>query len=349
MATAVKKRSIGDLPDDAGDLTGIQKAAILLISMGVEKAAKILKQLKSSEVEQITIAIAELKDIEPEMVDTVRNEYRKLVKSKKYILEGGTDYARDLLTKSIGKQRADEVMKKHEYDQDVDAFGLLQSAEMSQVVHFLQNEQPQVAAVILAHLKVDRAAEILTALPGGFQSEIAYRLASMGKISSEVVEELEDIIKDEMSSDYGALEDILKGSSAVASILNESNIATERRVLEGIDKIDKKLAEEIKQQMFLFEDIMELEDRTLQAIIAKLDKQDLTMGMKGIDEELKQKFIENMSQRASEILIDDLEVLGPVHVNQVEEAQQNIIRTIKELEEEGKITIRKNSSEQLVE
>jgi flagellar motor switch protein FliG len=300
-------------------------------------------------VEQLTIAIAELKDIEPDMVEDVREEYQELVESKKFILEGGTDYARDLLTQSIGKQRADEVMKKHQYDQGVDAFGLFQSAEMGHIVHFLQNEQPQVAAVILAHLKVDRAAEILCALPDGFQSEIAYRLARMGKISSEVVEELEDIIKDEMSSDYGQLEDILKGSSAVASILNESNIATERRVLEGINQIDGKLAEEIKQQMFLFEDIMELEDRTLQTIIAKLDKNDLTMGMKGIDEELKEKIIDNMSQRASEILIDDLEVLGPVQVNQVEEAQQNIIRTIKELEEEGSITIRKGGGEELVE
>ena len=152
-----------------------------------------------------------------------------------------------------------------------------------------------------------------------------------------------------MSSDYGELENILKGTSSVASILNESNIATERKVLENIQKIDAELADEIKQQMFLFEDILELDDRTLQVIIGKLNKQDMVMGLKGVDEELKEKFINNMSQRASEILLDDLDALGPVHVKQVEDAQQNIIRSIKELEEEGKISIRKNDSEQLIE
>lgn len=171
----------------------------------------------------------------------------------------------------------------------------------------------------------------------------------MGKISTEMVEELEEIIKDEMSSDYGELENILTGTSAVASILNESTIATERKVLEGIDEVDSKLADEIKQQMFLFEDILDLDDRTLQTIISNLDKDDLVMGLKGVSDELKEKFVSNMSERATDILLDDMEALGPVHVKQVEDAQQNIIRSIKELEEEGKISIRKNSSEQLIE
>lgn len=347
--TLASQQTNADLPVDASELTGIQKAAILLISLGVEQAAKILKQLREPEVEKLTITIAEMQNIEPEMVAAVREEYYVLLKSKQYMLEGGTDYARDLLAKSMGQKKADEVMKKHEYDKGIDAFGIFQSAEMDHIVHFLQNEQPQVAAVILAHLKVNKAAEILTALPESMQSDIAYRLASMGKISSEVVEELEGIIRDEMSSDYGELENILKGASSVASILNESNIATERKVLENIQKIDADLAAEIKQQMFLFEDILELDDRTLQIIIAKLNKQDMVMGLKGVNDEIKDKFINNMSQRASEILLDDLDALGPVHMKQVEDAQQNIIRSIKDLEEEGTVSLRKSDSDQLIE
>src|SRR5699024_128581 len=256
------------LPEDVKELTGNQKAAILLISLGVEKASKILKQLNRREVENITINIAEMQDIKPVMVKAVRKEYSDLIETNKFMIEGGTEYARDLLTKSLGKKRAEELLKKHEYNKGVDAFGLFQAAELDHVVHFLKNEQPQVTAVILAHLKVDKAAEILTALPDETQSEVAFRMANMGKISSEVVEELEEIIKDEMSSDYGELKNILTGAPAVAQILNESNIATERKVLKSIDEIDAELAEEIKQQMFLFEDVLGLGDRTVQTIIA---------------------------------------------------------------------------------
>jgi flagellar motor switch protein FliG len=271
------------------------------------------------------------------------------MEAKEFIIEGGSDYAHDLLAKSIGEEKADAVMKKHEFDRGLDAFGMFQEADIDEVVHFLKNESPQVAAVILAHLKIEKAAEILTVLPDELQTNTAYRLANMSQVSSDVVEELKSIIKDEMDSGYGEIEDMLKGVSAIADILNESDIATERRVLENIAEVDSELADEIKQQMFLFEDIMDVENRTLQEIISKLDKHDMIMGLKGVGEKLKQKFIDNMSERAGEILLDDLEALGPVHVSQVEEAQRNIIRIIQELDEEGEITIRKNSGEDLIE
>lgn len=349
MKVAEDKRLKKRLPTDADDLNGVQKAAILLISLGVEKAAKILKELKEPEVEQLTIAIADMQDIDSELVDDVRREYYGYIQSKASVVEGGTDYAHNLLSKSLGEKKADEVMEKHQYEEGVDAFSLFQLAEIEEAVQFLKNESPQVAAVILAHLKIEKAAEILSELPDDLQTSVAYRMANMKQISSDVLVELKGIIKDEIGTDYEELKDVLKGVSAVADILNESNVSTERNVLQYISEQDEELADDIKQQMFLFEDIQEMEDRTLQEIIPKLDKQDMVMGLKGVEELLKQKFLNNISERAGEILVDDLENLGPVHVNQVEEAQRNILRVIQELDEKGEITLRKTSSENIIE
>jgi flagellar motor switch protein FliG len=338
------KQTEDHLTLDVNGLNGIQKAAVLLISLGVEKAAKILKKLDESEVEKLTIAIAKMEDINSEMVESVRKEYHGLIQTQVYAIEGGTDYAHNLLAESIGEKKADEIMKKYQIENEVDAFGLFQQATTGEAVRFLKKESPQMIAVILAHLEIEKAAEILTALPEDIQANTAYRLANMSHISAEVVEELEEIIKDEIGSGYGEIDVVLKGASAVANILNKSDLNTERKVLENIKEFDDELASEIKQQMFLFEDILELEDRTLQEIISRLDNKDMVMGLKGEDEKLRKKFVDNMSKRAGEILLDDLDALGAVHVSQVEESQQEIISIIRKLDEEGKIAIREDSN-----
>lgn len=349
MQATVGKQAKNNSPADKGNLSGVQKAAILLISLGVEKASRILKEMKEPEVEKITIAIADMQDIDFKKVKAVREEYYDLLKAQEDLVEGGSDYAHALLAKSVGKKKADELMEKHQVENSTDAFSLFQQAEISKVVRFLGNESPQVAAVVLAHLKTEKAAEILSALPDKFQASTAYRLANMRNVSSDVVEELESMVKDKLGSNYGEIKNLLKGVTAIANILNEANIATERKVIEGISEVDSELAEEIKQQMFLFEDILNIEDLTLQKIIVKLDRKDTVMALKGQDEKLKQKFVTNMSQQAGEILLDDLAAVGPVHVSQVEEAQSKIIRTIQELDEDGQITLRKNRSENIIE
>lgn len=329
-------------------LSGRQKAAIFLISMGIQSASKVLKELKEIEVEQLTRAIADLDNINPDIVDKIREEFYEMMQARKYVIEGGKEYAYNLLAESIGETKAEEMLKKYEYEQGTDAFGIFQSADMNQIVNFLEGENPQVAAVILAHLKPRKAAEILGNLSEKFQGQITARLARMGKISSEVVEELEMVIRDQMKSDYKEPENVQKGTAAVASILNEASIATERNVIHSIEELDSDLAQEIKDQMFLFEDIVDLDDRTVQTIISKLDKQDMVVGLKGIAEDLKNKFLSNMSDRARDILVDDMEAFGPVHLNKVEEAQQNIVRTIKNLDQEGKISMHKEGDESFV-
>lgn len=330
-------------------LNGRQKAAIFLISMGVKSASKVLKELKEIEVEQLTRAIAELDNVSPDLVDKIREEFYEMMQARKYVVEGGKEYAYNLLAESIGETKADEMLKKYEYEEGTDAFGIFQSADMNQIVNFLEGENPQVAAVILAHLKTRKAADILGNLSENFQGQITARLARMGKISSEVVEELEMVIRNQMKTDYKEPENVQKGTAAVASILNESSIATERNVIQSIEKLDSDLAQEIKDQMFLFEDIVDLDDRTVQTIISKLDKQDMVIGLKGIADDLKNKFLNNMSNRARDILVDDMEAFGPVHLNKVEEAQQNIVRTIKNLDQEGKVSMHKEGDDSFVE
>lgn len=335
--------------DDITSLSGPQKVAVLMISLGVEKASSVLKELKDEEVEKITIEIAKMDNISPEVVDEVVKEFYGLMNEKRFLLEGGMDYARHVLNETKDRYEVRGMMKRLESKTGNDTFGLFQSAETAQIVQFLQNEHPQIAAVILAHLNLDRAAEILSALEPEAQGEISMRMARMGSISPDVIEEIEEVIRDQVSATYMQAENIRKGSSAVANILNETDLATERSVLEAIEKLDAPLAEEIKNQMFLFEDILELEDRDIQAIIGVVERSDLVVGLKGVADELVQKILDNMSSRAKEMFLEDMEASGPVHRKQVEEAQQRIVSEIKTLEEEGQITTRKSDAEELVE
>lgn len=343
-----KKAQDEETIESSLELSGVEKGAVLLISLGVEKASKILKELNDSEVEKITKSVSEMRNVSSVVVDNVVDEYYRLMKEKKYLLEGGHDIAKNLLEQAKGKHQADEMLRKFEAEKGRDAFSIIQNSDIENIVHFMESEHPQIAAVILSHLKMTKSAEILAQLSEEFQSEVAFRMARLGKVSSEVVEELSEVIKEQLGSDYTELNHIHKGASAVAGILNETDIATERQVLENIENVDPELAKEIKEQMFLFEDILELDDRTMQIIVTKLDKQDMVVGLKGVDDELKEFFLSNMSSRAKDILLDDLETVGPVHVKQVEEAQQNIVKTIKELDQEGKISIR-SQSDQIIE
>lgn len=337
------------LIDDIEDLTGIQKVAVLMIAIGLEPASRVFKELSDSEIEKITIEIANMDNITPRVVDTVLQEFYDLMLAKQYVMEGGLDYAKEILKSSRGEKGAKELLRRVEAATELSAFALFQTAETPQMVQFLQHEHPQVAALILGHLKTDRAAEVLSNLDESIRSEVAYRLATMGKISQDVVKEIEHVIRDQMGgfdSDSGMASG---GTAVVANILNAATISTERLVLEDIELRDPDLAEEIKKLMFLFEDILDLEDRIVQRLIGEVDKKDLVIALKGASGPLVKKFTKNMSNRASSILIEDMDALGPVRVKEVEESQQRIIQRIKQLEEMGQISIRKTANEEMVE
>ncbi len=335
--------------DKAGQLSGEQKAAIFVMNIGSKAAGKMMEHLKPREVEAITLAIANMQNIKPHVVDAVMNDYYRIMSNDAFVLEGGADYANELLDVLGDNIDKDKVRQKLRASSESTAFDEFQESKMTQITNFLEKEHPQVAALIFSQLEEKKTAEILSHLDESLRGEIIYRLSSMEKISTEVIEEIEEVIKEQMGGMYTVGDRLKSGTSAVAQILNEAEISVERHILGIIQERDPQMADEIKQQMFLFEDIVHFDDRTVQTIINEMEKSDLVMGLKGVDEKVKNKFIENMSERAGGMLQEDMDALGPVPLKDVKEAQQRIIRNIKELEEDGQITTRKMSEEEIVE
>lgn len=336
--------------DDSSKLTGEQKAAIFVMNIGAEAAGRVLEHLKSNEVEAITMAIARMQNIKPHVVDSVMSEYYRIMLNDAFVLEGGADYANQLLD-VLGDNNVDKdkVRQRLRASSESTAFDEFQESKMTQITNFLEKEHPQVAALIFSQLEEKKTAEILSHLDKNMRGEIIYRLSSMEKISPEVIKEIEEVIKEQMGGMYTVGERLKSGTAAVAQILNEAEISVERHILGIIQERDAQMADEIKQQMFLFEDILHFNDRTIQTIINEMEKSDLVMGLKGVEENIRNKFLDNMSERAASMLQEDMDALGPVPLKDVKEAQQRIIRKIKELEEDGQITTRKMSEEEIVE
>lgn len=346
MAVKTKNK---DLIGDASNLTGVQKAAVFIITVGTKTASEMMKSLKNSEVEQIMLEIAKMRNVKTEVVDSILKDFYQMMEAKQYILEGGFDYANELLTQMGGGADSDKMIRKLKAQSGTSVFDEFQETKITQIANFIQNEHPQVAALIFSQLQMDKAAEILVHLEPEMQGEIMYRLASMDKISSDVIEEIEQVIKEQMGGMDSLGDRVKSGTATVAQILNEAEITVERHVLESIQARDNKMADDIKEQMFLFEDIIHFDDRTVQLIINEMEKADMVLGLKGVDEELSNKFLGNMSNRAADMLKEDMEALGPVPLKDVKDAQQRIIKKIKELEEDGQISTRKMEEEEIVE
>lgn len=334
---------------NASELTGAQKAAVFVITVGTKASTDMLKSLKDSEIETITMEVAKMKNVKPEVVDEILKEYYQLMEAKRFILEGGVEYAEELLDQLGGNAKSEQMLKKLKDTSGSNVFDDFQDTKITQIASFIQNEHPQVAALIFSQLNTDKSAEILSYMPEEMQGEIIYRLASMEKISAEVILEIEEVIKEHLGGMDTMGDRVKSGTATVAQILNEADISVERHVLDIIDQRDPQMASDIKEQMFLFEDIIHFDDRTVQLIINEMEKTDLVMGLKGVEEELTQKFLGNMSQRASAMLQEDMDALGPVPLKDVKEAQQRIIKKIKELEESGQISTRKMDAEEIVE
>ncbi|MEX0722423.1 MAG: flagellar motor switch protein FliG [Gracilimonas sp.] len=346
MAVATKnKKSI----DSIEDLEGVQKAAVLVMSVGMQSASTMMKSMSDTELEKITLEVAKLQDVKSSIVDEVLNEFYQLMEVKQHMIKGGLDYAKELLGHLGNGADADKILKKLKAQSGSTVFDEFQETKISQIANFISNEHPQVAALIFSQLEVEKSAEILGLLDTEMQTEIVYRLASMDKISAEVIEEIEEVIKEHMGGMDTMGDRVKSGTNIVAQILNGAEITVERHVLDQITKRDEQMASDIKEQMFLFEDILHFDDRTVQLIINEMEKTDLVMGLKGVEMALSDKFLSNMSNRAADMLREDMDALGPVPLKDVKEAQQRIIKKIKELEEDGQITTRKIDEEEIVE
>jgi len=337
------------LPEDPDDLSGAQKAATLLIALGVETASDVLRHLNDQEVEQVSVEVARMRNAPSELVEAVLLEYRDIARARNYVSQGGVDYAREVLNEALGARRAEEVMMRVEAAMEVSAFHLLQTVETDQLTNFLRREHPQTAALILAHLNPRKAAEIISGLEEGLQSEIMYRLATMGKTSPEMVSDIEEVIRNQLGSVIGAETDAAGGIEQVAEILNTTSRSSEKSILSDIRDRSEDLASSIKSLMFVFDDLVNVRGEDLQKLLMEVDQDDLAMALKAASDELTNKVMRNVSDRVAETLQEEIELLGRVRVSDVEEAQHRILETAQELEEKDEIVLSRASEEALIE
>ncbi|WP_369018095.1 flagellar motor switch protein FliG [Thermatribacter velox] len=329
-------------------LTGRQKAAILLVSLGPELSAPILKKLSENEIEDITLEIAALEKVPPEIREEVINEFYHMAVAQLYIAQGGVEYAKQLLEKALGPHKAQEIINKLSASLEVTPFESLRRADPLQILNFIQNEHPQTIALVLSYLKPEQSAAILGNLPEGVRGEVAMRLALMDRASPEVVREIESILERKISTFLGQDLTRVAGKQKLIEILNKSDRGTEKSILEAIEEKDPDLAEQIRSEMFVFEDIALLDDRAIQLVLRQVDNKDLALALKGASEEVREKIFKNMSQRAAQMLKEDMEYMGPVRARLVNEAQQKIVNIVRRLEEAGEIVIARGGEEEII-
>jgi flagellar motor switch protein FliG len=321
------------------DLSGKQKTAILLMSMDPDVAAKIFQELEMKEVEQIAVEITNLQDVNPSIVEDVIEEYYQLMTASSYMIEGGLDYAQVLLEKSYGMEQAREIVEKIRVLTSVRGFNILKKADPQQLANFLSKEHPQTIALILSHLPPDQSAEVLSEFKEELRAETIIRIATLGKVSPALVSEIEHVVDRIGEATLSQNLAQAGGSQLVANILNKSNNANAKSMLENIEEKNYDMALEIKRLMFLFEDIVLIDDKGIQRILRDVDKKDLALALKVSEEKIKEKIFKNMSERAANVVKEELEFMGPVKLKEVESAQMRIVDVIKELEDQDEIAI----------
>jgi len=328
---------------------GVRKAAILLVQLGHEKASTLLGMLPETEVEAISAEILSLESLEAAETETVLGEFRELAIARANVLRGGAQFARAVLEESLGHDRAESIMNRLAATAMQLPFQYLHRADPRQLLSFISNEHPQVIAVVLAHLPSDKATLVLSGLDPDRQAEVAHRIAVMDRTSPDALKALETALQNKMGSVLQPVDfSKVGGVDPLIQIINRSDRATERLIVEGLQARDPELAEEIKSRMFMFEDIVLLENRDLQQVLRQVDGNDLTPAMKGVSDEVRDKITSNMSERAAQTLVEDIELLGPVLLKQVEEAQQKIILVIRRLEDAGEIVLRRGTDDEYV-
>ena len=329
---------------------GVRKAAILLIQLGKERAAHVLAHLSENEVEAVSAEVARLESISPSENESVLTEFRDLLMARAHINQGGLGFAKNLLEQSLGSERASEIMERLNAAAVQMPFRFLHRADPAQLRSFIAGEHPQVIALVLAHMTPDKASLLLGGLPSDLQAQVAHRIAVMDRTSPEIVRVVESTLERKLSSMLQPSDlSRVGGLDPLVNIINRSDRSTERQIVEGLEALDAALAEEVKSRMFMFEDIVSIDDRSVQLVLRSVDTGALALALKGVPDAVRDKITSNLSARAAENLIEEVELLGTVRLTQVEEAQQAIIRTIRELEEQGQIMIRRGGDDEFVE
>jgi flagellar motor switch protein FliG len=323
----------------SSDLNGVRKAAVLLVSLDQDKAAEILKRLPPEAVEEVSREIASLGEVGNSDRRAVLGEFYNLALANAYVSEGGLEYAKALLKKSLAEQDADRVIKQVTQQVQTTPFSFLQKAESENLLTFIQDEHPQTIALILAHLPAQKASEILVGLPSQKQVEVVKRVANMEQTNPEVIKEVERGLEHRLSDIVSQTFEKAGGVDTVAEILNLADRSTEKAIMEGLEAEDPDLVEQIRRLMFVFEDILLVNDKGIQAVLKEVDNEELALALKTASDELKQKIFKNMSERAAQLIQEDMQYMGPVRVSDVEAAQQKIVDVVRRLEDAGEIII----------
>lgn len=332
-------------------LNGSQKAAAVLAQMGTTRAAKVLKSMSEAEVVSLMAEMAQLPPLGTRDVSDVLSEFVDSVTALVSVGQGGIDAARKLLRERLGAGRAEEVLEQFAMSTNVRPLAFLNRLDPMQVVTYLAEEHPQVIAVVLAHLPADSAAEVFHGMDQTLRTDVAQRIATMGQIAPEVVQEIAAVLELKLSvllQSGGSTGSVVGGVPALVSILNNADRAAEKQILADLEASDPDLAEEIRNQLFVFDDVVGLDDRTLQRVLRNIVPKDLAVALKGVEETVREKFLRNLSERAAQDLVEEIEILGPTRLSAVEAAQMQLVKTVREMEAAGEVVLARGDDDLVV-
>ncbi len=324
---------------DSNQLTGLRKAAVLLLTLDQDQAAEVLKRLPPEAMEEVTREIASLGEVDLLTRKDVFSEFYTVALASSYVAEGGLEYAKALLRKSLTPDEAEKAIKQVTQQVATTPFSFLQKAESENLLTFIQDEHPQTIALIIAHLPPQKASEILVGLPSQKQIEVVKRIANMEQTNPEVIKEVERGLEHRLSDIVSQTFEKAGGVDTVAEILNLADRSTEKGIMEGLEAEDPDLVEQIRRLMFVFEDILLVNDKGIQSVLKEIDNEVLSLALKTASEDLKNKIFKNMSERAAQLIAEDMQYMGPVRVSDVESAQQKIVDVVRRLEDSGDIII----------
>jgi len=340
MSTKEKKTTFNEL-------SGLQKSALMMVALNVDAASQIFKYLDPADIEAISAEISRVKNIPPAVVDEVLDDYSDMVTAQQYVVEGGIEFAQQVLEKSFGMARAVEIIEKVKAITTLHGFDVLKKADSTQLVNFLSKEHPQTIALIMSHLSPEQTAEAIKEMPDDLRTEVIYRIATLGKISPQTLKQIERVVDDLAGLSINQQMSKIGGTKSVAVILNRTSVSLSKEIIATIEEKNDDVAAEIKRLMFIFDDIVQLQDKDIQRILKEVDRKDLGYALKITDEAVKDKIFGNMSERAADLLKEELQFMGPVRLKEVEAAQARIVDVIKQLEEQEEITINMRGSEEV--
>jgi flagellar motor switch protein FliG len=330
-------------------LSGVQKAAILLMQLGREDSARVLSEMREAEVELVMAEIVRLQDVDADVAAGVLSEFQDMATARRYQVQGGMSYAKDLLESTMGGPRAADILGRISASVMQIPFEFLGRADARQILSFLQDEHPQTIALVMAHMAADQASTVLGGLSPALQTDVAHRIALMDRTSPEIIKTVEANLERRLSSvlqpsDFSEI----GGITRLVDIINRADRATERLILEGLEGLDPELADQVRSRMFMFEDIVQLDDRAIQLVLRQVETADLATALKGVREDVRDKITKNLSERAAENLVEEIELLGRVRLHAVEEAQAKVVHAIRVLEESGEVSVVRGSDDDYV-